>query len=417
MFSTLKILSNSLLMALQELRVNKLRTFLSLLGITIGIFCIIAVFTITYSLEHNVRKDVASLGSDVVYVQKWPWGGGGEYPWWKYMNRPEPKYTELKNLQAKVPGAETVAFLFSSSGKKIEYGNDYVENVEMDAVTQDFDRIQEMKINGGRYFSTREILDGANAVVIGGTVREALFATPEQAIGKVVSFSGRPVHIIGTLEKKGSSLVGGISFDNAVIMPYAFGRTIVDERRNSDPMFMAKARATVPVEQLKDELRGALRAGHRLKPKQEDDFALNEISAVSEQLNGIFGAINLGGGFIAIFALIVGGFGIANIMFVTVKERTNIIGLKKAIGARRGIILTEFLLESILLCLIGGSLGLLLIYLLTLLVNSFQSFELILTLGNVIKGLVISVVVGLLAGFIPARSASKLDPVVAIRSN
>ncbi|PUZ26954.1 putative ABC transport system permease protein [Chitinophaga costaii] len=417
MFSTLKILSSSLVMAVQEMWANKLRTFLSLLGVTIGIFCITAVLTLTASLEYNVRRDVAALGSDVIYVQKWPWGGGGEYPWWKYMNRPEPKYAELKNLQAKVSGAEAITFMFSASGKKIEYGDAYVDQVEMDAVTQDFDHIQEMKINGGRYFSPMEVSSGANVVVIGGNVREALFSTPEQAIGKIVRFAGRPCRVVGTLVKKGSSLVGGINFDNSGIVPYFFGRTIVDERQNADPFIMAKARAGTPVEQLKDELRGTLRAGHRLKPRQEDDFALNEISTVSSQLNDIFGNINLGGIFIGGFALIVGGFGIANIMFVTVKERTKIIGLKKAIGARQRIILSEFLLESIMLCLVGGTLGILIIWGLTALVNKFTSFELIMTAGNIILGLLVSVITGILSGFIPAFNASRLNAVVAIRSN
>ncbi|HEY0272942.1 MAG TPA: ABC transporter permease [Chitinophaga sp.] len=417
MFSSLKILSNSMVMALQEMWAAKLRTFLSLLGVTIGIFCITAVLTVTASLEYNVRRDVASLGSDVIYVQKWPWGGGGEYPWWKYLNRPQPRYTELKNLQAKVSGAETIAFMFSAGGKKVEYGDAYVEQVEMDAVTQDFDRIQEMKINGGRYFSPTEIGSGANVVVMGGGLREALFATPEQAIGKIVRLEGRPCRIVGTLVKKGSSLVGGINFDNAVIVPYFFGRTIVDERQNSDPLFMAKARPGTSVAQLKDELRGTLRAGHRLKPRQEDDFALNEISTVSNQLNDIFSSINLGGWFIGAFALIVGGFGIANIMFVTVKERTKIIGLKKAIGAQQRTILSEFLLESVMLCIIGGTLGILVIWGITVLVNKLTTFELIMTLGNIVIGLTVSVVTGILSGFIPAYNASRLDAVVAIRSN
>lgn len=416
MFTSLKIVANSLAMALQEMWAAKLRTFLSLLGVTIGIFCITAVLTVTSSLEYNVRRDVAALGSDVVYVQKWPWGGGGEYPWWKYVNRPVPKYTELKGLQTKVQGAESVVFMFSSNGKRLELGDAYVDQIEMDAVTQDFDRVQEMKINGGRYFSPTEVSGGSNVAVLGGNVWGALFNTPEQAIGKIVQLEGRPVRVVGTLVKKGSTLVGGINFDNSVLVPYLFGRTIVDERINSDPMFMVKARSGTPVDQLKDELRGALRAGHHLRPTREDDFALNEISSVTQDLNAMFGAITLGGVLIGGFALIVGGFGIANIMFVTVKERTKIIGLKKAIGAKRGVILTEFLLESVMLCVIGGLLGIGMVTLIAILGNALTSFELVLTAGNIIAGLTVSVFIGVLSGFIPAVIASRLDPVVAIRS-
>lgn len=415
MLATIKILWNSLKMALQELRVNKLRTFLSLLGITIGIFCIIAVFTVTDSMEKNIRNDVQALGSDVIYVQKWPWGGGGEYPWWKYMNRPEPQYKELQVIQDRVKSASASAFAFSVYSKKIEYKDDYMDGVEMMSVTQDFERIQEPQIISGRYFTANET--GANVVILGANIWDGLFGSTDAALGKMVQVVGRPCKVIGLLKKKGESLLGGINYDNAVIVPYMYGRTIVDERRFSDPYIMVKAASGVDLGQLKDELKGVLRANHRLRPREEDDFSMNEITTLSSSLNGLFAALNLGGGLIAIFALIVGGFGIANIMFVTVKERTNIIGLKKAIGARRNVILMEFLLEAIVLCLIGGGLGLLIVYIGTLLASGSQSFVITLTAKNVILGLGISAFVGILAGFIPAFSASKLDPVVAIRSN
>jgi putative ABC transport system permease protein len=415
MIATLKILWNSFKMAMQELRVNKMRTFLSLLGITIGIFCIIAVYALTNSLEHNIRKDLADLGDDVIYLQKWPWGGGGEYPWWKYMNRPQPEYKDL--IQDKVQSASFASFNFEVSGKKVEYGNDYMEGVTMMAVSNDFDQIQSLQIINGRFFVNSESNSGTGVGILGATIWDGLFPSPEAALGKIVKVAGRDVKVIGVLKKKGESMIGGPSFDNAIVLPYRFARTVVDERRFGEPYILIKAKPNVSMGQLKDEVRGIMRASHRLRPRQEDDFALNEISTANDSLNAMFGAINLGGGFIAGFALIVGAFGIANIMFVTVKERTSIIGLKKAIGARRGIILMEFLLEAVCLCLFGGSLGLLLVYGLTLLINMSGSFEMILSFGNIIKGLTISAVVGVLAGFIPAYSASKLDPVVAIRSN
>ncbi|MCW3466462.1 ABC transporter permease [Chitinophaga nivalis] len=416
MIATLKILWSSLKMAIQELRVNKLRTFLSLLGITIGIFCIIAVFTLTNSLERNIRKDLAALGEDVIYVQKWPWGGDGEYPWWKYMNRPEPAYKDLRIIQEKVKSSKLSSFNFDVSGKRVEYGDDYMEGVTMMAATQDFDQIQQLQIIYGRYFVNSESNSGTNVGIIGANVWDGLFGSGEAALGKIVRVAGRDTKIVGVLKKKGESMIGGLSYDNAMILPYRFARTLVDERLSGSPYILVKAAPTASMDQLRDELRGVLRASHRLKPQEEDDFAMNEISTANAQLNSMFGAINIGGGFIAIFALIVGAFGIANIMFVTVKERTAIIGLKKAIGARRGIILMEFLMEAVCLCLIGGSLGLLFVYLLTLVVNSAGSFQLILSTENMIRGLSISAIVGLLAGFIPAYSASKLDPVVAIRS-
>lgn len=417
MISTLKILWNSFKMAMQELRVNKLRTFLSLFGITIGIFCIIGVFALTGSLEHNIRKDLADLGDDVIYVQKWPWGGGGEYPWWKYMNRPEPEYKELKIIQEKVHSASFTSFNFDSGGKKVEFGNDYMDGVNMMAVTHDFSQIQVLQISEGRYFAASESNNGANVVILGYSIWDGLFSSAEAALGKIVKIAGRDAKVIGVLKKKGESMIGGIGYDNAVILPYKFARTIVDERKNGDPYILVKAKSKASLEQLKDELRAVMRAQHRLKPTQEDDFALNEISSANDTLNSMFVAINGTGFFIAFFSLLVGSFGIANIMFVTVKERTGIIGLKKAIGAKRSVILMEFLLESVSLSLFGGVIGLLMIYLLIVAVSTFSSFELILSPGTVIAGLSVSVGVGVIAGFIPAYLASRLDPVVAIRSN
>ncbi len=416
MLSTLKILWSSFKMALQELRVNKLRTFLSLLGITIGIFCIIAVLTVTDSMESTIRNDLKSLGTNVVYLQKWPWDGDGE--WWRYMNRPEPEYSEMRAIKEKVTTADAVTYLFSSGGRKIEYGADYMENVELLATTMDLDKMQAVDIAAGRYFSPSELMNGNNVVVLGANIWEGLFFTADAAVGKIVRFSNRNCKVVGALKKKGESMMGGVFGDNTVMMPYLFARTIIDERRFADPFYMIRARPDVAVGELKDDLTGAMRAIHRLKPTQDNDFALNEITTVQGELESVFSVLNIAGWLIAGFALVVGGFGIANIMFVTVKERTNIIGLKKAIGARPAIILLEFLLEAILLCMIGGGLGLLLVFSGTLIAgNMFDSFQIALSTGNIVLGLSISVIVGILAGFIPAFSASRLDPVVAIRSN
>lgn len=417
MRSTVKILWNSLKMALQELRVNKVRTFLSLLGITIGIFCIIAVFAATDSMERNVRSEVETLGSNVIYIQKWPWGGGPDMPWWKYVNRPVTAYKELKPLQEKVPSAEHAAFTFNSGGKKIEVGRDYMENVELMAVTQDFDKVQTLDIIYGRYFSPTETNTGANTIILGGNIWQSLFPTPEAAIGSIVKVSGRNCKVIGLLKYKGEGGLININFDDAVLVPYLFGRTIVDERRFADPYIMVKARQGVSLQQLKDDVTGTMRATRRLQPKQEDNFSLNEITTINDDLDSLFSLLNTAGLSIGIFSLIVGAFGIANIMFVTVKERTNIIGLKKAIGAKRNVILQEFLLESILLCVIGGLLGLLAVFAVAQIATALMGFPFILSTRNIIIGVGSSVIVGLLAGFIPAWSASRLDPVVAIRGN
>ncbi|WPV65536.1 MULTISPECIES: ABC transporter permease [unclassified Chitinophaga] len=414
MIATIKILWSSLKMAVQELRMNKLRTFLSLLGITIGIFCIIAVFTATNSLESNIRKGLEALGSDVIFIQKWPWDGGPDMPWWKFVNRPQPEYKELRYMTEKTHTVQFAAFAFSSGNKRIDYKSESMEGVEFLPVTEDYIKIQSLKIIGGRYFAGKEN-DGANVAILGGNIWDGLFGSPEAALGKVIRVAGRPVRVIGVLKKKGSGM-DAINYDNTVMVPYAFGKTVVDERLYGDPFITVKAKPGISVKEMKDDLTGVMRAIRRLRPTEEDNFSLNEITSASGNLESIFVKINIGGIIIAMFALIVGGFGIANIMFVTVKERTNIIGLKKAIGARKKVILMEFLLEAIMLCLVGGGLGLLLVYMITLVLNMFDVFPVALTMKNIIIGLSVSTVVGVIAGFIPAWSASKLDPVVAIRS-
>ncbi|WP_164714028.1 ABC transporter permease [Chitinophaga rhizosphaerae] len=417
MLSSLKIFWNSLKMALQELRVNKLRTFLSLLGITIGIFCIIAVLTVTESMETSIRKDLNSLGTNVIYVEKWPWDGGGE--WWQYVNRPQPKFQEVRQIKDKVGSADAVTFTFSTSGRKVEFGSDYMDQVALIATSADLDKMQTIELAAGRYFSPSEFNSSSNAVVLGWNIADGLFGNVDAAVGKEIRVSNRKCRVIGVLKRKGDSMIGGVLNDDCVLLNYLYARTIVDERNwNTNTTILVRSADGIPTAQMKDDLTGAMRAIRRLKPADGNDFALNEITTVQGELTTLFTYINAGGWLIAAFALLVGGFGIANIMFVTVKERTNIIGLKKAIGARPGVILTEFLIESMILCMVGGGLGLLFVYGGALIArNMFSSFQIGLSVGNILLGFSISGIVGIIAGFIPAYTASKLDPVVAIRSN
>ncbi len=217
------------------------------------------------------------------------------------------------------------------------------------------------------------------------------------------------------MKKQGKQMLGGWQFDQSMVMPYRFGRTIMDERRAS-PLILVQGKDGISSKELQEDLRGVMRSIHKLNPKQEDDFALNDIAAFSDMLSKAFVSVNIGGWAIAALSLIVGMFGVANIMFVSVKERTSQIGLKKAIGAKSGVILTEFLLESAFLCIIGGIMGILLVFGLTQMVTILFDFPIFISTSLLIIGIAICIVVGLAAGIIPAYRASKLDPVVAIRS-
>ncbi|MBN1113076.1 MAG: ABC transporter permease [Bacteroidales bacterium] len=414
MIKILKQAKESLIFALNSVIVNKLRTFLSLLGITIGIFSIITVFTVIDSLENNIRSSIASLGENVVYVQKWPWSMGGEYPWWKYLRRPVPKQEEEELLRKKLSLSEAISFM-AGTNKTIKYESKSFENTSVLGVASDYEKIRSFEIKRGRFISPTEYHTGKNVAVIGYKLSIDLFGT-KSPIDKTIKISGRKVKVIGVFEKEGESAIGEDSLDETIIVPVNYIKSIVN-LRNIDPLIMVKAKEGIATDDLIDEIRGALRSIRRLKPKEEDNFALNQISLLSEGLNNIFGTINIAGWIIGGFSLLVGGFGIANIMFVSVRERTNLIGIQKALGAKNYFILLQFLYESVLLSIIGGSIGLLLIFILTTIVSATGSFNISLTVSNIVLGLTISSVIGIISGFSPAFKASRLNPVEAISAN
>ena len=411
----LKLLNESIRMAWNALVVNKLRTILSLLGISIGILAIISVFTLVDSLERNIRENVQSLGDNTIYVQKWPWATGTDYTWWKYWQRPQPTLDEFKEIQRRSKAAESVVFQASTS-KTVEHGSNVVENVNVVAVTHDFDKIKSFDIASGRYFTLLESNSGKNVCVIGMAISQGLFGK-KNPVGKSVKVYGRKVTIIGVFDVEGESIFGN-SLDNQLLMPVNYARQLIKVDGNeSGPMVMVRGKQGVGAEQLMDELQGIMRTLRRLKPLAEDNFALNEVSVLSKSLSSLFTMLNVAGGIIGGFSILVGGFGIANIMFVSVKERTHLIGIEKSLGAKNWFIMLEFLSEAIFLSLIGGIAGLLIVYLLTLIASYVFDVNLYLTVANIVKGISISVIIGLIAGIVPAYLASRLSPVEAIRSN
>lgn len=410
----LEIVTSSFKMAMQELWKNKLRTFLSLFGVTIGIFCIIGVLATVNSLQTNIQNQLKSLGSNTIYIDKWQWGGGSDYPFWKYAKRPQPKIEELEEVKKRTSTAQYAAF-FINATVSVDAGNNTLSNVRLYGVTQDYQSIQTLTIQYGRFLTEGEFQHGTNSIVMGNEIAETLFGDPERAVGKVVSIKGRKSYVIGVIKKEGSQLVGGWQFDKCIILPYNYAKTLIDENRAS-PILIVKGGPTISSKVLKDELTGTMRSVRKLHPTQEDNFALNDINELSDNLGQAFVSINIGGWAIGALAFIVGIFGVANIMFVTVKERTPQIGLKKALGAKSRVILMEFLLESAFLCIIGGLIGLLLVFILTRVVTSIFDFPVFLSASIILTAILICIVAGILAGIIPASQAAKMNPVVAIRS-
>jgi putative ABC transport system permease protein len=401
-------------LTLEDFYQNKTRTFLSLLGIAIGIFCIISVQATTDSLESTVKNDMKKLGVNTIFIQKFPWGGGNPATWWKYVQRPNPKFEEAKLIEERSMYAKNVAYS-CFTGSKIEYQNTSLDNVIWYGVTESFDKIQEVEISIGRYISQAEFNHGTNVVVLGYENAVKLFEKPERAIDKIIQLGQYRSRVIGVTRKKGKSLIGGWDFDNIVIVSAEFCRKLSNFRQ-LDGFIMVQNYDNVPIENAKGELQGILRAARRLSPKEEDNFALNDVTAGSDQMNSLFGQISLGGWFIAFLALLVGGFGVANIMFVSVRERTPIIGLKKAVGAKKRTILGEFLLESAILCIIGGLIGLMLVLPMTFILSNLLKFNIVLSWANIFLTIFLCIILGILSGIIPASIAARMDPVVAIRS-
>jgi putative ABC transport system permease protein len=407
-----EIIGSSFKMAIDEFRANKLRTFLSLFGITIGIFCIIGVLATVNSLERNVQTDIKALGSNSIYVQKTDFSQ--QNPWWKTMGYPNVTYQEMEQLKRKVPTIKNVTFLLNSNDK-IDYESESLTGVNYYGITEEFNDIQNIEIVSGRYLQQSDFDRGANSVVMGNDVAEQLFGTAERAVGKEIDIKGKKGFVVGLVKKQGKSMIGGWDFDNSIIMPYQFLRSLMNEK-SVETTIIVQGQEKIPVTEMRDELTGAMRSIRRLKPTENNNFTLNDIDSFSNFASGIFSGINQGGWAIAALSLIVGMFGVANIMFVTVRERTSQIGLKKAIGAKRGVILMEFLMESAFLCILGGLIGLALVFLLTKVFSSMLGFPIYISLGILSLAIGICIFVGVLAGIIPATIAAKMNPVVAIRS-
>ena len=413
MGKSLNIIQNSLRLTLQELKVNKLRTALSLTGVAFGIFCIIGVLATVNSLERNIQNEVKSLGSNTIYIDKWEYSGGADQPTWKYRARPTMKMEEAEMIRQRSELLDDVSYLLRTGGS-IGYKDDVIGNASIYGITEAQMTVQPINFEYGRFFSNSEFNSGSNVCIIGNANAESLFGNTERALGKQIEVKGKKTTIVGVIKKEGKNFIGW-DYDNCIMLTYKYCKQIFPIEW-SNPVLIAKGKDGVAPTALMNELRGIMRQIRRLPPRQEDNFSLNSVEAFSKAISESFVMLNIVGAVIGGISLIVGMFGIANIMFVTVKERTSVIGLKKAIGAKRASILFEFLMEAAMLCIIGGAFGLFFVYILTLILSGPLHFPVYISIPMLITTVIICIVVGILAGIIPARRAAKMDPVVAIRS-
>ena len=415
----LRLLKESFVFSFNALIANPVRTVLSLLGVTIGIFTIIAVLSTVDSLEKSIKDNLSFLGTDNLRVEKWPWDfNNPSYEWWKFFRRPEPTYREYEFLKDNLVNAEAVEILTSREGVNVKYSNNSSRVDNLNGVVFENQFFGDWEFIAGRFFTQNETLTGSNAAIIGYKIMEDLFKTPDFAIGKQLKIKGKSYTIIGVTKEQGESFGAGDSFDRQMFIPFnSFKKIFKVGRKGSNAVLRVKGNGDEDpgLVNLEYELRGLIRAKRGIKPIEDDSFAINRPEYLASFVSTIFGTISIAGWVIGSFSILVGGFGIANIMFVSVKERVPIIGLQKSLGAKKYFFLMLFLFESSFLSIFGGLFGIFFVFLLTL--PDLGTFDLIISLENVILGVTISSVIGILAGLLPALFASNLDPVEAIRSN
>lgn len=412
------LIKESFVLAQTSLMANKIRSFLSLLGVTIGIFAVILVFTFTDGLERSVRESVQSIGGNVIYIQKWPWAFGEDYPWWKYLERPSTKYQEWLELKKHFDEDKyAIAFCVNIfSNASIKFQRNSVSDFRIVGCTYEYAQVRKINFINGRYFSNSEFNQGKNVVVLGYTIAKNLFGSPELALDNEVVLNGRKLRVIGVLQVEGKNIFSSSS-DETILVPYLFAAKFLSVKgENANPYIAVKPLSENADEtQLLNQLEIQMRKIRKLKPTEENDFALNQSSLIEQESQGLFTTLAVAGWVIGGFSILVSAFGIANIMFVSVKERIPIIGIQKALGATRLFILLQFLIESIILTFIGGMLGLILTTIVIYIIQPYIDLSIKLSVSNILLAVNISVLTGIISGFVPAYSASQLDPVESIR--
>ena len=410
-----------------ELKNNKFRTFLSLLGVSIGIFTIVAIFTAVDALKSNVKKGFESFSNNLVQISKWPMtpededgnpltdqaSMNMEYRWWDYMKRPDITYNHFKFLKANSKLAEDFLFAYGAS-TRVKYGRNTSGEVNVSCTTSAFEKMLKINIDRGRMITRAEFDEGSLVAIIGNAVASSLFQE-EDPIGKMIKIKGYSVTVVGVIEKQGGSITNFTDTDNAVYIPYLAGKMVFG-LREPDGELDAIPKEGVTSQELSQELRQLMRQARRIRPGQKNDFSINEFATLSDMLDKILGIIKTVGWIIAAFSLLIGGFGIANIMFVSVKERTKIIGIQKALGAKRYFIMTQFLAEALILAVAGALAGILLIAIILWIAPIPAEYDVHLTFSNILSGVAIASIIGILSGILPAWSAARLNPVDAINS-
>jgi putative ABC transport system permease protein len=410
----LRLLKESFFFAMNALTNNKLRTFLSLLGVTIGIFSIIAVLAAVDSLDHKIKGDLSKVDKNTMYLKRFSFGPS-TIPRWKMDNFPNVTFDEYQYLKDNVASAQYMAFQIFTKSETMRYEDKSAEGLNVVPVSYEFQDIQALEIADGRFYNESESNSGTDVVVIGYDVAQTLFGDGSP-LEKKIKMYGKRFTVIGVLAKQGASTFGP-SNDTSVYIPVnAIRKMYGDNNAFMTPIIVIKPQPGADAEEAKAEITQKLRNYRGIKAGQDSNFMIDILAGFTDLIDQIIGVLNGVGWGISFFSLLVGGFGIANIMFVSVKERTSIIGIQKSLGAKSRFILMQFLFEAIILSLFGGAIGILMVWGIAVVATKMLDFEFILSMGNILLGTGLSVFIGVVSGILPAISAARLDPVEAIRT-
>jgi putative ABC transport system permease protein len=407
-------LADSFRIAMSVIRAHKMRSALTALGVIIGIIAVTLMGSAIGGIELGFERSLSVIGDDILYVEKWPWHHVDD--WWNYRNRRtmQARYADdLKRIIAGIPNSELVTAVPTiNTMRSVKFGDNEVRGVFTQGTTEEFLVTSTSAFQEGRFFNETESRGGRNVVVLGFDVAEALFPNTSP-LDKTVSISGTPFRVVGVYAKQGTFL-GLFSFDTYAVVPLQAFMKAFSARL--DTSIRVKVADKNRMDVARDQLTGAMRRVRGLQPEQKNDFEINEQQALRSTIEPVKAGIAGAGLFVTGLALFVGAIGIMNITYVSVKERTREIGTRKAVGARRRTILLQFLVEAVSICLVGGVIGLALSWLLCVAVAAaFPSFPMQFSPGLVITGLAVSTLTGIFSGFAPAFTASRLDPVEALR--
>ena len=400
----------SIWIALRAIRVNKLRAVLTTLGIIIGITAVTSMVTVINGINRGFEDSLSDIGADVLFVEKWPWVQGPGFKWWEYRNRP-PIRAELADVideRSKYAQAVTVV---AETGRNVRYGSQTLSGTRIEGATASYDRVHVVKLEMGRFFTDFDNRTARNVAVIGAGVADELFPV-EMPLGKTISIDGHPYKVIGVLERQGKGQGDNASWDSQIKIPLStFSAHFGTTHRSLSVRVRAPSADAVPAAQ--DELTGILRTARGLDAREANDFEINQQKSLREALAPVKAAIFGIGIFLTALSLLVGGIGVMNIMFVSVTERTREIGIRKALGARRTTILTQFLIEAIIICLIGGGIAVGLSFGLSRLIA--EHMPAYLPFSTVLMALTICVAIGVAFGLAPAWRAARAEPIEALR--